>query len=301
MGGQIHSSSIDRAVAGLAGGQHGVVARRQLRALGIGARAIEWRLEHARLHPVHRGVYAVGHRALTREGRWMAAVLAAGEGAVLSHRSAGALWGIVSWTGRHEVTAPRRRALPGLRVSEVPPDERGLAAGIPVTSVPRTLLDLAGVLAPERLARAADRADTRRLFDPLSLADLVARHPGRRGIAAARAVAGRDRVLETRSDLEDDFLAYLERHAIPLPATNVALSLGTERIVADCLWPDAALLVELDSRSWHDAREAFESDRRRDRRVAAVLGLRTVRVTSRQLRSDEVAQDLAALLRPNRR
>jgi very-short-patch-repair endonuclease len=298
-GGAFATSRLDEAIADLAQAQHGVVARRQLVALGAGVRAIEWRLERCRLHLLHRGVYAVGHRVLTREGRWAAAVLAGGSGALLSHRSAAALWGLRPWSGAHEITVPKKRAVTGLRVrvSRIPDDELATRDGIALTSVHRTLVDLASVLTEDQLARAADRAMTLQLTDPLALDVLLSRHRGRRGIAALRAVEAQG--LETRSDLEDRFLAYLRRHGLATPETNVPLALDADWIVADCLWRPARLIVELDSRAWHDARRAFEADRRRDRRVAACLGLRTIRVTWRQLDDAEVARDLRALLASN--
>jgi very-short-patch-repair endonuclease len=294
---QSGESSADAAIAALANRQWGMVARRQLVELGLGREAVRWRLERGRLHGVHRGVYAVGHRVLRREAWWMAAVLLGGEEAVLAGRAAGALWGLRPWQGTIDVAVPRwRRPARGVRFRELAlaDDERTVAQRIPVTGPHRTLLDLAAVLTAGQLARTADRALSLRLADPLPLDALMSRHRGARGTRALRAARPVDR--ETRSELEDRFLSYVERHGLPMPRTNVPLDLDGEPIVADCLWPEARLVVELDSRAWHDAHAAFESDRRRDRRVAAALGLRTVRVTWRQLDDAEVARDLRALL-----
>jgi predicted transcriptional regulator of viral defense system len=141
---------IDAQVAELARRQHGVVERQQLVALGLSLDAIDHRVECGRLLRLHRGVYAVGHRKLTGLGVWMAAVLAAGPGAVLSHRSAGALWGVRAWSGRRvEIAVPRRRRVRDglvLHETQLPEDERDEHEGIPVTTPARTLLDLAAVL-----------------------------------------------------------------------------------------------------------------------------------------------------------
>src|SRR4051812_25632030 len=158
--------SPDAAVAALAGRQHGVVARRQLAALGLRSAAIDRRVAAGRLHPIHRGVYAVGHTVLALRGRWMAAVLAAGPEAVLSHRAAAALWAIRpgTWIEVTAPHAPRRRGIVGHR-GTVAPDERTVRDGIPVTTVARTLLDLAAILEPRLLERAMDEAEHAGLAD----------------------------------------------------------------------------------------------------------------------------------------
>ena len=160
----------DVAVAELARRQHGTVARAQMLALGMGAGAIKHRLACGRLHEVHRGVYAVGHSVLSMRGRWMAAVLAAGPGAVLSHRSAAALWGIRNGTAI-EVTTPHRVRRPGIRArgATLPPDEITTRAGIPVTTVARTLLDLAAVLARHDVESAFHEAEYQHRTDLISL------------------------------------------------------------------------------------------------------------------------------------
>jgi very-short-patch-repair endonuclease/predicted transcriptional regulator of viral defense system len=298
--GQRSPRSVDRSIAALAGRQHGVVARRQLAALGLGADAIDHRIAAGRLHPIHRGVYAVGHRSLTRHAVWIAAVLAAGADAVLSHRSAAALWGI-----RHgerssvEVIAPRRiRERRGLHAYRIvlPPDEVTHERGIPVTNVARTLLDLAAVVSQEQLEHALNEAEIRRLTSPLPLDALVARYPGRRGIAAINRALGNQRQTGetiTRSELERRFLAFTEAHGLPRPQTNTALG----PYEPDALWPDARLVVELDSYAIHTTRQAFESDRARDRALQT-MGYRVVRITWRQLRTDPhaIAGQLRALL-----
>lgn len=175
----------DAGIAELAARQHGVVARRQLLELGLGRGAVDRRIGAKRLHPVHRGVYAVGHRELSRLGWWMAAVLACGPDAVLSHRSAAALWRIREGSPtRVDVSLPRELASRhGIRARRalVPGDERTTHAGIPVTTVPRTLLDLAGVLQSHELNRALEQAEALRLSDPIPLVAVVERHPAGAG------------------------------------------------------------------------------------------------------------------------
>jgi very-short-patch-repair endonuclease len=287
----------DILIGDLAFRQHGIVARRQLTALGIGARAIEHRVERGRLRVLHRGVYAVGHRRLTQDGRWLAAVLACGPSAVLSHRAAAALWGIRGGT-RAEVTAPgarHRRSGIQLHRAVIPRDERTTHRGIPTTTVPRTLLDLSAVVARDELRGALRQAETLRLADTLWLGDLVARYPGRKGIAAARSLVEEARrgLGVVRSELEERFQAFLIRAGLPLPQTNVLI----EGFEVDCVWPQQRLIVELDGHSTHSPRHAFERDRERDRALIAA-GWRVIRITWWQLAegADRVEADLRKVL-----
>ena len=287
----------DAVIAELAGRQHGVVARRQLVALGLSLDAIDHRIERDRLHPLHRGVYAVGHRKLTGHGRWMAAALAAG--GVLSHRSAAALWGIrASNSGRIDVTAPRERRRPGVTVHRavLPQDEMTTHDGIPVTTPARTLLDLAALLDEHRLARATERAEALRLTSPTSLAELVNRYPRRPGTPNLKRLIEEDRIVPTdlRSRLERRFLTLLDAENLPRPLVNEPLGPFTP----DFRWTEQRLIVELDGFETHGTRAAFERDRARDRALA-VQGWRVVRVTKRQLENepDELADQLRAMLR----
>jgi very-short-patch-repair endonuclease len=284
-------------MAGLAARQHGVVARCQLLELGLGRHFIGRQLERGRLHPIHRGVYAVGHAKLTREGGWMAAVLAGGDSAVLSHRSAAALWGVRDTARRAiEITAPaHRRGRAGLSMHQarLPPDEVTTQRGIPVTTAARTLLDLAALLDEHHLARAAERAEALRLASPTSLADLAARYPGRPGVPAIQRLLEEDRIVETttRSDLERRFLTLLDAERLPRPLVNEAIDGGKE---PDFRWSTERLIVELDGFETHGTRAAFERDRARDRALTAA-GWRVARITQRQL--DDAPADLAAELR----
>lgn len=312
MGAELHArpgaSEWDGIIAGLAERQHGVIARRQLLEIGLGRRAIGNRLEKGRLHAVHRGVYAVGHRMLTVRGRWMAAVLAASPGSVLSHRSAGSLWGVLrAPRPMIDVTVQRQvrvRSPIAPHRSNVPADETTIHDGIPVTSVSRTLLDLAAVLPSHRLERAMEEAESRRLLDPLSIDDLLARHPRRRGTAALRAILSQRRVGSgvTRSELEDRFLAFLDANGLPRPEVNVSLKVRGRWLECDFVWRSVRLIVELDGRATHNTTAGFERDRARDRALNAD-GWRVVRVTWRHLHADgrRLEADLRDLLGVNRR
>jgi very-short-patch-repair endonuclease len=250
---------------------------------------------------VHRGVYAVGHRALNQDGRWMAAVLAAGDGAVLSHRAGAALSAL--WPPSHlEVTVGRpRRALRGIsvHVSSLPHDEVTAVRNIPVTTLPRTLLDLAAILPPHKVERVVNAAEVRRLGGSLSLADLVERYPRRPGTATIRTILSN---LEAggaviRSELESRFLAFVRSAGLPAPRMNAHLPLASRWLECDCVWRAQRVVVELDGRAAHFTRAAFERDRARDRMLTA-HGWRVVRVTWAQLQHEPgaVAADLRRTL-----
>jgi hypothetical protein len=300
----------DSAAANLARRQHGVVSRRQLERLGFGTRAIEHRMKAGRLYPVQRGVYAVGHLALTLRSRWMAAVLASGPEAVLSHRTAAALWGIRDpGSGRIDVTAPRKtRSTERIcrHFAELPNDERAVLDGIPVTAVNRTLLDLATVAKPHSVEAALREAEYLQLRDRLSLPALLARYPRHRGARSIRAALERrqkDPGGRIRSPLEELFLPFLDRHGLPRPRVNAGVHVPAtphepeRRYEVDCLWEDQTLIVELDGFESHRSRTAFESDRERDRRLTS-LGYRVTRITKRQLLGSQaaLAADLHHLL-----
>lgn len=297
------SPPVDLALAEVAERQHGVVARWQLLDLGIGDSRIKGRLRRRQLHPIHRGVYAIGFRQATKEARWMAAVLACGPGAVLSHRSAARIWGLSPGSSRAiEVTRTRGwRAPDGVVVHRgpVPADERTEVEGIPVTTVPRTVLDYAVGASRREVERALNEMEVQQLRDALSIRDLLARYPRRRGSAVVRALL--DEGAETRGvtkrELEERFAALIERHGLARPRRNADLAVRGRLFNVDCLWPDARLVVELDSRAVHGTRKAFETDRGRDRLMLAD-GWRVMRITWAQLRDEEeaVAADLRAAL-----
>jgi uncharacterized protein DUF559 len=246
---------------------------------------MDHRVVTGRLHRIHAGVYAVGHARLTQPGRWMAAVLACGEGALLSHRSAAALWGIGTYPGiRIDVTVSDRsgRRRPHIAVHRprsLLEEDRWEVDGIPVTSAARTILDLAGVLGP-RLERAFHEADRLGLLDPRALAALGARASGRRGAGRLRALlaAHHGPSPETRSALEHRFLHLCHRAGLPTPAVNVPVC----DYEVDAVWPRQRLVVELDGYAFHHARNVFEADRVRDA-VLQLAGYRVLRVTHSRL------------------
>jgi very-short-patch-repair endonuclease/predicted transcriptional regulator of viral defense system len=301
---ELVTTPVDRAIAALAARQYGLVTRRQLRGLGLGDTAVTKRAVAGRLHRVHRGVYAVGHRVLPPRGAWMAATLACGDGAVLSHASAAALWEIRPTSGVVHVTVPtaggRRR--PGLCVHRDPAlgaEEITTRAGIPVTTVARTLLDLAGTLPARALHRALDEAAVTRRLDLSRLDALLERHAGHHRAAKLRAALDSHRpgTTLTRSELEERFLALCRAHELPQPAVNAAVA----RLEVDFLFAAARLVVETDGWRFHGTRAAFERDRRRDATLT-LAGYRALRFTHRQLERepDAVAATVAAALAASR-
>ncbi len=233
----------------------------------------------------------------------MAAVLYAGVGATLSHRSAAGLWGIRQWSGGAiDVTLPRK-CRPGGPVrrhySLIPADEITEHGGIPVTTVPRTIFDMAATARPEAVESMLREAEYRRLYDRLSLFDLLERYPRRRGSKAVRAALARvaERPGRIRSPPEERFLPFLDRHRLPRPQFNAWLEVAGERCQVDCLWPDARQIVELDGWEGHGTRAAFIGDRTRDRRLR-VAGYGVTRIAWTQLDDEPaaIAADLRALI-----
>jgi very-short-patch-repair endonuclease/predicted transcriptional regulator of viral defense system len=279
-------------VHALAEGQHGLVGRTQLLRLGIAPRTIGRWLAAGRLHEVHRGVYAVGHRRLTQRARWMAAVLAGGPGTVLSHRAAAALWGIRA-SATVEITTLRRIRRDGIVAhrNALRSDEVTVRDGIPVTTVARTLLDLASVVTQAELEHALNEAEYRGLSDITPLGALVARYPRQRGTATLNRLTITGEV--SKEQLERDFLAFLDEHGFPRPRRNHVV----EGFLCDCVWPEQRLIVELDGGA-HRTTKRFHSDRRRDRKLT-IAGWRVIRVTARQLDA-ELARDLLAALHIDR-
>jgi hypothetical protein len=268
--------------------QWGVVTRDQLAAIGLSSNGIaEW-IRTKRISRLHRGVYAYGHDRLRREGYWLAAVLACGPGAVLSHRGAAALWGIrPSESAIVDVTVPsragriRRRGVRVHRSGRLSPEEVTEVHGIPVTTVARTLLDLADDLDIQALRRAVTEAEYRHLYDHTSLIAVVEMNPGRRTRKLLTA-ATEGRLHRTRSPLEDRFLRFKDRYGVEEPECNVHLA-GYE---VDSLWRRVGLAVKLDGLDAHGTREAVRRDRRKDRALWRV-GVRTMRLTGDALDAEE--------------
>ncbi len=281
-------STPDQILARIAACQHGVVTRSQLLDAGFDGSAIRRRVSRGMLIRRHRGVYAVGHLPPSPYARAMAAVLACGPGAALSHRSAAALYGLMRWAEPLDVTARTDHALLGIRVHRaraMSEADRTVHYAIPATTPARTLLDLATTLDPGSLNRAVNDLRISHLMTLDELRDQLARSPGR----ATRAFRLRDGA-PTRSAFEDAFLAFTDRHGLPRPEPNVRVA----GYLADMLWRPQRLIAELDGREFH---VDFEADRERDAELLAA-GFRTVRVTWLRLHEAELkeARRLAALL-----
>jgi hypothetical protein len=251
-------------------------------------------LRAGHIHPVHRGIYSVGHKLLSGHGRWMAAVLACGDAALLSHQCAAALWEILpSSRGVIDVTVPTHRRRPGIVVHQSGCEDRTVKSGIPVTTVARTLLDLAEVV-PHRLDRAVEEAERLRLFDLRAIETLLHRSQGRRGVRTLEAALAAYREPPViRSKLERRFLDICREAGLPTPAANAFVG----RYEVDALWRDRRLIVEVDSHDFHRTRAAFERDRLRDTHLQ-LAGYRVLRVTDRRLATapDEVIGAVRSLL-----
>jgi very-short-patch-repair endonuclease len=259
--------TVERVLARLGGSAHGVVTRVELLQAGVTRDEIKRRLRSGALIREYPGVYRVGHSAPSLEARYLAAVRARGEGAVLSGRAAGYLFGALKGLAPPpEVTAPRRRRVRGVKTrrSRVDPREKTTYRRIPVTTLPRTLVDLAGLLDPDELARAFHEAEVRYGTTPAHVEAVLARHRKSPGAAKLRAVLHGDTpVLLSR--LERRFLTLLREAGLPRPETNRPA--GSKYV--DCRWPDRRLTVELDSYQYHHSRHAWEQDRRREREARA--------------------------------
>jgi very-short-patch-repair endonuclease len=281
---------LDKAIARLAGRQHGVLSVQQLYSFGISSSSVSDRVASGRLHRIHRGVYAVGHSRLSNGGRWMAAVLACGDGAVLSHRSAGELWGILrrrahrlSAAGGRAEAEPmhvtvtgnggrkRHRGISLHRSATLTTADCTRRDGIPVTKPARTLGDLRSALSEAEFGTALREAEFL-------------------GLAVAGLHTDSEIVPRTRSELETRFLAVVRRHRLPEPEANVRI----DRYEVDFLWRDQRLIVEADGWESHRTRSAFEGDRVRDARLKT-LGYEVLRFTWRQIEGD--AHGVAAAIR----
>lgn len=284
--GPLRSVRRENMLAELATRQHGVVAIVQMHELGWTTSAISARQAAGKLHRLYRGVYAVGHRRLTRPGSLLAAVLACGPEAALSHRSAGELRG---WRRRFwpiEVSVPRpvrKRHGVSVRVAGDLDLDRTIVDGIPCASVALTLLGIAEV-EPAALGDAIAAAERHRQLDLRELDALLERRRGRPGTAALRSGLAEIRLEDqwSRSGFERRFLRLCADAGLPRPRLNAWIEVPSDGFEVDFSWPDARLVVEADSYEWHADRAAFERDRRRDQLLAAA-GWRVLRVTWRQL------------------
>jgi hypothetical protein len=260
--------TVDRDIARIAWAQHGDVTRQQLLAAGVSPAGIHRRVQRGLLFVEYRGVYRVGHRAPSLEARYMAAVLACGEGSLLSGRAAAYLLRLIR--GRvpePEVLALTSRRIPGIRTRRarsLGPRDAWRFNGIPVTTVARTLVDLAAVLSRKSMARSFHEAAVLYRTTPDDVEAVLAGRPSSPGAGLLRAVLRGD-VHVTLSKVEERFLDLLRREGLPLPQTNRRVA---GRWV-DCRWPEYTLTVELDSYRYHQSRHAWEHDHRRERLVRA--------------------------------
>jgi Transcriptional regulator, AbiEi antitoxin len=267
----------------LAARQHGVVSTEQLGRLGYGKNSVAKAAKVGRLHRVHRGVYVVGHQRLTWNGRCMAAVLAASP-SVASHLSAGWLWGLLqSRPGTLHVTCRQSRHARRPFVSHTAELGRADLArrdGIPVTSLARTILDLAVGSRERTVRRFIRRADDDKNFDLRAMEDLLDRTKGHRGQAKVRAALEiyDETPVFTRSDLERRFLEVVREAGLPIPAMNSFVA-GYE---IDAWWESERFGVELDVFGTHGSRLSFEEDRERDDELL-LAGIETTRVTGPRL------------------
>jgi hypothetical protein len=293
-------ASTEEGLADLARRQYGVVSIRQLTGpLGYSRNAVAHAVQAGRLHRLHRGVFAVGHTCIPPHGECLAAVLASGPRALLSHLSAAWLWDISSAPpAPFSVTTPvRRKPRPPIRLHEarlLTPEDRAMREGIPVTALPRTLLDVAAVVRLDWLERMVERSEELGLFDLRAVEDLLGRTVGHHGHRRLRqAIALYKPSSFTRSGLEKRFLELVMQAGLPQPRTNY-VEHGFE---LDCYWPEFRFAVELDVFETHGTRAAFERDRKRQEDLL-LAGIGITRVTGPRLEKEpeEVIRSVAHLL-----
>ncbi len=298
MSGTKRTGNQNHAIAALAERQHGVVARRQLRALGLGDSAITARVASGYLHPFFRETFMVGHRAISRQGRMLGAVLACGEGTVLSHGSAAELIGLwdkraipidvipPDWSGRKIMDIRWHRVL--FPTS----DEIEIREGIPCTTPARTLVDMAGRLGWKSLRRLVEQAAVLRLLD-VGKVDLALARGRRRGAPRLRSILATWRSADKpqpklRSLLEARVFPALVDAGLPRPRCNVELRVDGHRLEVDLLWAERRLVIETDGEQTHGTAAAFQRDRWRDQMLTAA-GYRTARVTWKQIEDEPSA------------
>jgi very-short-patch-repair endonuclease len=279
---------IDAAIAELAQRQRGYVKRQQLLAIGLSSQGIHRRSKAGRLIPVYAGIYAVGHIPTLPEDRAVGALLACGSDAVLSHGSAATLWGIFKrWRMPFELTGPSVRSRRGVRMHRGKLDRQDIRthAGLRLTCPARTVLDVAPRMTDKALRRAVNELRRPGYLRVHELEDVLERFPRHRGATRLRPLVDGPRDNPTRSDLEDEFLAFTERFGLPRPQVNVRVA-GRE---VDAWFPEERLIVELDSWGFHGDRDSFEGDRDKDA-TALTFGIPTCRFTRERMRSDPPAE-----------
>lgn len=293
-------------VVELATRQQGIVARRQLIALGWTVHQINEALDRGDLIRIHRGVYAVGHTALSFDAKLVAAAFAGGDGAAISHSTAAALWGLSPQRGRIEISVPRsRRWNPSTLVVHRPHrliDDITSHRGIAVTTVARTLMDCSPHCSIQELRRMLNEAEYQRLVDRSLVTDRLNQTPAARGARRLKRVLATN-APPSRSELERRFHQLIAGKAFPAPRRNSIVEIRRERFEVDAWWPEHRLVVELDGAKGHDTDNRFELDRRRDELFMAE-GIRVVRVTWKRVTAEraDLLKSLNSLLAtPGRR
>jgi len=277
--------------------QYGVVSRRQLVGLGYSPRSIGRFLTNGRLRVVHEGVYAFGPQVMSRDGRERAALLAIGPDPLLSYVSSASHRDLIRPISTIHVSISTRvqRRLEGVvvhRPRRIDPEDRVWIDGLPMTSIPRTLLDLAQILPTSRMETVIETADRIEVLDIVAIRDVIDRYRGHRGGKRLRKII--EPFISTphaNEGVEREFQLFLHRHGLPIPQTNVLV----EGLLVDCWWPKERFVVELDSKGWHKTWHAHERDRKRDATFVRA-GITSLRITRNRLLQEgqEVLRDLAA-------
>jgi hypothetical protein len=296
---------IDRQIAELAAGRKGVVTLDQLLALGLSKTSVYERVDAGRLHIIFPTVFAVGHPLLTVDGRRLAAVLSLGEDAALSHLSAAAAWGIVDFDNRRwNVAVPHSSggitgadAIRPRRTRRLLAQDRTVLRGIPITTVARTLLDVAGEQRGKFIEHAVHEAEVQKLLDVDAVLACIERNPGRRGTVKLRRALGVSALEPTNSRFVRAFGRLCKRYNLPMPSFNHYVDDGERLRECDAVFGDARVIVELDGEAVHRTRRNFHGDRRRDAALAA-RGWLVVRLTWHRVSRDSeaVARELHAIL-----
>jgi len=289
----------DRALAEIGARQHGTISRRQALAIGFSPSAIGRMLAAGRLREVHAGVYAIGPHELSAVGYQFAALLAIGPDPLLSHQTSASKQDLVRASSIVHVSISTRvqRRLAGVvvhRPRRIDPEDRVRIDGLPMTGLPRTLLDLAEVLRIGQLESAIEAADRSGRLDVVAIQGVVERYRGHRGCRPLKRIIGPFvSTPDANEGLERKFQLLLAEFGLPLPQLNVLV----EGLVVDCWWPEARLVIELDSQGWHKTWQAHERDRKRDA-ILLRAGIRCLRITHHRLQQErlEVAHDVSAAL-----
>ena len=291
------SDTVDARLAKLASHQEGVVALWQVCAAGLSARAAQNRAEAHRLHRLFPGVYAVGHRKISPDGWRIAAVLACGEGAVLSRFSAAKTWGILNEDGRRfDVVAPGRsggriadqKLIDLRRTRRLSEEDVTVLRGIPITTVGRTLVDLSGYAGPRLVQRAVHEAEVMGLLNVETVLATIERHPGRRGTRTLQAALGVSAPDPTNGRFATRFFSLCSAYGLPAPKLGVHVDGGDRLYEVDALFEAERVIVELDGRQVHGTARNFQTDRRRDS-VLAARDYQTLRYTWHRLCAEPAA------------